>query len=161
MQGISNPIKDVYIVKADSADTIMHTGDGNETTLKSFIIPGGSIGANGSVRIKATGVSRGNGGIKTYRLKLGGILIGSIIVPSSIADDCWYLFAACHNLDVENDQNWSYIWFDALAADAGDSAVETAIDTSIDKVLEITGELAMAADECEIRELIIEIRPVS
>lgn len=160
MESITDPIKDVYIVKADSADTVMHTGDLIETTLKSYTIPGGTICTNGSIRIKATGVSRGNGGNKIYRLRLDGIEIGQFVVSAGVVDRPWFLDAACHNLFAENSQVWSYLWTGQLFNDFMNTQIMTAIDTSIDKILAITGRIITdISDEIEIRELTIEIRP--
>jgi len=162
---ISNPInlqdifKDLYQVKADSADAQMHTGDTDETTLKSYEIPAGTLGINGVIRIKATGVSRGNNGAKTYKLKLGGTVIATLTVAADVADLSWTLFAACHNLGAVDSQGWSAFWIDESAIDINKTATTSALNTANAQTLEITGQLANAADECEVRDWTIEINP--
>jgi hypothetical protein len=165
---ISNPInlaeiaeifRDLYQVKADSANAEMHTGDINETTLKSYEIPGGTLGITGVIRIKATGVSRSNNGDKTYKLKLGGVVIATLTVGLSESDLSWTLFAACHNLGVVDSQGWSAFWADESTIDLNKTATTSAVDMSSAQTLEITGQLANVADECEVRDWTIEINP--
>lgn len=156
---ISPPIQNVYQIKADTANVVTHSGNVAETTLKSYTIPGGTIGSNGVIRIKATGASRGNNGNKTYRLKFGGVEIIALTVAAGIPDKFWTLFAACHNLGAENSQNWSDFWIDEVTIDWNEAAIGTAINMANDQILEITGQLIDAADECEIRDWTIEINP--
>lgn len=162
---ISNPInladifRDLYQVKADSADAQMHTGDTDETTLKSYEIPAGTLGINGVIRVKATGVSRSNNGAKTYKLKLGGTVIATLTVAADPTDLSWTLFAACHNLGAVDSQGWSAFWVDESAIDINKTATTSAINTANAQTLEITGQLANAGDECEVRDWTIEINP--
>jgi len=162
---ISNPInladifRDLYQVKADSAGPENHTGDTDETTLKSYEIPAGTLGINGVIRIKATGVSRSNNGAKTYKLKLGGTLIATLSVAADVSDLNWTLFAACHNLGGVDSQGWSAFWIDESAIDINKTAVTSALNTANAQTLEITGQLAHADDECEVRDWTIEINP--
>jgi len=162
---ISNPInlqeifRDLYQVKADSAAPVNHTGDLVETTLKSYEIPAGTLGINGVVRIKATGVSRSNNGDKTYKLKLGGTVIATLTVGPDAADLSWTLFAACHNLGAVDSQGWSAFWIDESAIDINKTATASALNTANAQTLEITGQLANIADECEVRDWTIEIKP--
>jgi len=162
---ISNPInladifRDLYQVKSDNAAPEMHTGDTDETTLKTYTIPAGTLGINGVVRIKATGVSRSNNGAKTYKLKFGGTLIATLTVAADPTDLNWTLFAACHNLGGIGSQGWSAFWVDESAIDINKTAVTSAINTANAQDLEITGQLAHADDECEVRDWTIEINP--
>ena len=162
---ISNPInlkdifRDLYQVNADDAVPEMHTGDTDETTLKSYEIPAGTLGINGCIRIKATGVSRGNNGAKTYKLKLGGTLIATLSVAADASDLIWTLFAACHNLGAVDSQGWSAFWIDESAIDINKTAVASALNTANAQTLEITGQLAHVDDECEVRDWTIEINP--
>jgi len=162
---ISNPInlkeifRDLYQVKVDSAAPENHTGDLVETTLKSYTIPGGTLGISGVVRIKATGVSRSNNGAKTYKLKFGGTIIATLSVAADVADLNWTLFAACHNLGAVDSQGWSAFWAYESVIDLNKTATASALNTANDQVLEITGQLANVADECEVRDWTIEINP--
>jgi len=156
---LTNAFKDLYQVKADSAAAVMHTGDTDETTLQSYEIPAGTLGINGVIRIKATGVSRSNNGAKTYKLKLGGTLIATLTVAADPADLSWTLFAACHNLGAVGSQGWSIFWIDEATIDLNKTATASAINTANAQTLEITGQLAHADDECEVRDWTIEINP--
>jgi len=69
------------------------------------------------------------------------------------------LFAACHNLGAVNSQGWSAFWVDESAIDINKTAVASALDTANAQTISITGELAHADDECEVRDWTIEINP--
>lgn len=60
-------------VIAASAVAAAHTGDTNETALATITIPGGSMGANGVLRITATWSMTNSANSKTIRYRLGGI----------------------------------------------------------------------------------------
>lgn len=165
---ISNPInlteifRDLYQVKADNAGVEMHTGDTDETLLKTYTIPAGALGVNGVLRIKATGVSRGNNGNKTYRLRLGGLggtLIAFTIITPQVVPWGWTLFAALHNLGAVDSQGWSILWVDNLTVGLNKIAFPSAINTANAQDLVITGQLVDAADECEVDDWTIEINP--
>ncbi|GAI01087.1 unnamed protein product [marine sediment metagenome] len=124
-----------------------------------YTIPGGTLGITGVIRIKATGVSRSNNGDKTYKLKLGGVVIATLTVGPSESDLSWTLFAACHNLGAVDSQSWSAFWADESVIDLNKTATAGALNTANDQVLEITGQLANADDVCEVRDWTIEINP--
>lgn len=155
---ISSPIQDVYQVKADTANAVTRNNVA-ETTLKSYTVPGGTLGPNGAIRIKATGRSGGNNGDKTYKLKFGGVQIVALTVAAGVGNKFWTLFAACHNLGAENSQNWSDFWIDENTIDWNRTGTGTAVNTANNQILEITGQVADALDECEIRDWTIEINP--
>ena len=48
-----------------------HTGDTNETTLGSVLLPAGAMGANGAVRLWSLWSFTNSGNIKTLRAKIG------------------------------------------------------------------------------------------
>jgi len=161
MRGINNPIKDVYIVKSDSGNLVNHTGDLIETTLKSYTLPGGILGINGSLKFFACGSSFGNNGNKTYRLKFGATVIYTLIVGPGVPNLNWVMRSKCYNLGAENNQNWSILGLDELAIDYNWARFGSAEDTSVDKILSVTGQLANVADTIRIGDWTVEIRPAS
>ena len=153
-------LKDIYQVKADIINTTGHTGDTDETSLASCTIPGGKLGNNGALRIKATGASYGNNDTKTFRLKLGGVVIATLVVAAHAAYEYWTLFAACHNVSAENSQKCSAFWLQEATIELNKANIVTSVDTSADKTLEITGQLAHASDECYVWDFTVEINPM-
>jgi len=71
----------------------------------------------------------------------------------------WTLFAVCHNLGAVDSQGWSAFWAEESTIDLNKTATASALNTANDQVLEITGQLANVADECEARDWTIEINP--
>jgi len=151
----------IYTVKSDSANVVMHTGDTLETTLKSFTVPANTMGINGAIRILAKGYSSGNNGNKTYRLKFGGITIAAFTQAADPASQNWTLKAAIHNDGAANDQCSGYIIFDEATIDYNESSIGSGVDTTVNQVLEITVQLVNAADEARIHQFTVEINPTS
>lgn len=158
--GAGVSLKDIYKVKVGTAEYVVHTGDTNETVLKSHTISGGSLGINGSVRIKVVGTSGGNNGNKTVRLKFGGQIIAQLVAPASVGTPGWTLFSAFYNRGVDNSQYWSYLWTNELVIALDLTAAGSLKDTSLDQVLEITGQLGNAADVIGATEFIIEVKQI-
>jgi hypothetical protein len=50
-----------------------HTGDTNETVLATISLPPGTLGANGVLRLRASGTLTSSGNNKTVNLRLGGV----------------------------------------------------------------------------------------
>ena len=156
---IGSPIKDVYIIKDDSGNMVDHTGDLIETTLKSYTVPGGILGINGAIKFYACGSSFGNGGNKIYKLKFGATIIYTLTVNPAVPNVNWVMKSKCYNLGAENSQNWSIFGIDELTIDYTWARFASAENTSIDKILSVTGQLANAGDRCRIGDWTIEIRP--
>lgn len=84
--------------------TDSHTGDTNETELKSTSFGRGAISAKGGFRVTAAGTSSGGAGAVTITLNWGGIPIGSIALSSGTQQ--WYLEATFWNIDNTQNQRW-------------------------------------------------------
>jgi len=158
---IEQILSDVYQVKAESADHSMHTGDTVNTILKSFLVPGGALGNNGVIRLKAGGISRGNGGNKDYELKFGSSTGFVITIAPSVDPVHWMMFATCHNLNDVFAQHWTYLWFDGLTVGWNETAHAGSQNTGVDKSLELKGKLSDVGDEVECNAFTVEINPTT
>lgn len=136
-------LKDVYRVKADDYTETEHTGDTLETTLKSYTIPANYLGATGSIVVCAGGRAQVVGGNKTIRLKFGSTVIHAITLEPATE---WRVLAYGWNKGVVNQQHWNFMGWDGLALEVNDPSDDSAIDTSADSVISITGQLAGAAE---------------
>lgn len=145
-----------YQIQADEADEVTHDGDTNETTLKTTTIAGGALGADGAIKIKVSGKTTGGGGQKTFRLKIGASVIKTLIYAAG-ENDNWKIFAQVRNMGAENSQIVEFIEFDGLTVSAQSCANMTAIDTSNDFTISLTGQLGDAGDMLYARGFLVEI----
>lgn len=141
---------------------ILHTGTTAETTLRSFTLPGGSIGANGACRIRIEYRTLGGGGTKTVRIKFGGTTVYQMVVPQGSAD---YRIgnvtilnrnsesAQVYEANPSYTKNGSTVSFDT--ADVGSDTRTMAVDTATNTTIEVTGQLANAADTIRLEAVSI------
>jgi hypothetical protein len=76
----------------------------DETALKSTSFRRGAISAKGGFRVTAGGNVAGTGGVKTMKLKWGGILIATLSVATGTAS--WLIIAEFWNIDNTQNQRW-------------------------------------------------------
>ena len=157
--GAAVSLKDVYQVKADSCNQVIHTGDANETTLKSYTIPGGALGANGVIRFRMTGRATGALGLKTYRLRLGGTQLFLFDVDAGAVGKDWTAYGAIHNQAVEDSQLISVFVVCELTILLHDIGGTKSVDTSTDQDIALSVQLSEAGDTADVREFTIELNP--
>lgn len=160
MIAISQPLLKCYQVKADTSNLVNHTGDTNETTLKSYPLPGGTLGKNGAIRLWAFGASFGEGGSKTYKLKLGDEVVKEFTVTAGVANKQWLLIAKCYNQNSNSSQNWSFIWINNDNIEEFWARTPTTKDTTVEQVLSITGQLADSGDYVRCGDFTVEVNPM-
>lgn len=76
----------------------------NETALKSTDFGRGAISAKGGFRVTAAGTVAGTGGVKTMKLKWGGITIATLSVATGTAS--WLIIADVWNVANTQNQRW-------------------------------------------------------
>lgn len=152
---------DLYHIGMDGGGPASHTGDTNETTLKFYTVLGGTLGTIGAIRIKATGVSVGVFGNKTYRLKFGGVTIGALTQAPDVVTLNWTLWAAIHNVGAVDNQATSHFWVDESTIKFNRAGGGAGVDTSVDQTIEITVQLGHPDDEGKVYDFTIEINPTT
>ena len=85
-------------------DINSHTGDTDETTLKTTSFGRGAISSKGGFRVSAAGTTTGGAGAKTIALNWGGIQIATIAIASNAQQ--WRLEAEFWNIDDTQNQRW-------------------------------------------------------
>lgn len=132
-----------------------HTGDLLESSLKAVTMPGGTLGANGVLRITALWSATNNANNKTPRIRFGGIA-GTVFFQT-----------------VQN--NFTAMRNQLIIGNAGDEASQMGgpkdllgtgisitglttptIDTTVDQDIVFTAQLANVADTLNLREYLIE-----
>lgn len=148
-----------FQVLAVSAGSVSHTGDTSETVLATVVIPGGSMGSNGVLRITALwSASPNNANNKTPRTRLGGIggkILRQVSLPSLLsARECIQI----QNRNAQNSQVGAASGAGAGGWNGAGAAVLTAsVDTSTDQSLVFTGQLATGTDSITLESYIVEV----
>lgn len=138
---------------AQSATPVSVTGTLTETTLATITIPGGMMGPNGSLRIRALFGGTNSANSKTMRVRLAG---------SAMATSAGFTTSdyALHQVLVanRNAQNSQLASYGTAQAGTG-SVTVTAVDTSVDQLLTITGQLASAGETLTLQSFLVEALP--
>ena len=131
---------------------ISHTGNTAETTLFSVNIPGGTLGANGRIRINGFLLNTNSANAKWWYLRFGGTLFSGAGLTTT---DC----AAFFHVGIWNENSTN--------AQAGNpffhvinnpANVRTgAVDTTQDQSLAISVQLANAGETATLRGVAVEI----
>lgn len=160
--GASNNRGIPSILVSDGADATS-PADTLENTLKTVSIPANSLGANGRIRAYCIVKSTGTNNTKTYRIKFGATTLFSFV--DGATSESRYEF----NLNIFNRNltNSQYAWFihpyNNVAADTDTfNSISrrwntSAIDTTANQDLVITGQLANSLDSIIISGLFVEI----
>ena len=132
------------------------TGNTNETTLFSVVIPANTLGPNGVLEITSLfTVPNGSGANKTVKVKFGGTAFFQYTVGTGIG-------SIQNKVMVRNRNSAS----SQVAAAAGQlysfgypatGVLVSAIDTTIDQTLAVTGQLANAADSITLEDVFAEV----
>jgi hypothetical protein len=137
---LDNMMRGLY---RDNSDTGL-TGTTGETTLKSVNIAGNTIGATGSLWIIACGTIAGAAGTKTIRVYLGATLVATITRGAAFTNT-WGFQIFLSNVSVSAQRHFDI--FSLPDSDAfGASISSTAVDTSQNQVLKVTGQLGNSGD---------------
>lgn len=132
-----------------------HTGDTNETTLKTFTVPANTIGINGHLRITILVGGSGTNDTKTIRMKFGGTTFMTAVSVSANISGRFVI--DIYNRGAANSQVGAVVsnGFSSTAI------VTAAIDTTLAKDIVITGQLANGSDAVSVEAYTVEINPAS
>ncbi|EPR09758.1 hypothetical protein M527_06420 [Sphingobium indicum IP26] len=141
-------------IVAQSAVAASVTGTTTETTLATVSILGGTVGANGRLRITTLWSYTNNANSKSFRLRLGGTQIWSRAEGSSDS--------ARHSAEMANRNSQSSQVTSSGSGGGGWGPVTatvttTAIDTSATQSLTITAQLANSGDTATLEAYIVEL----
>lgn len=143
-------------ILAFDAAALTTPADTTEDILASIVIPGGSMGKSGLLRVSTFWSMTNNANVKTGRIRLGGIggtQFATLALASLLtAADIRIIF----NRGVTNSQLGNVV---SLVGAWGTSAVALitgAVDTTLDQTLVITGQKATAGDALVLEAYIVE-----
>lgn len=134
------------------------TGTTTETALASVLIPGGSMGPNGALRITANYTYPNNANTKTMTVRIGAqnSVTSSLVFTANGTTTVAYQFSTIvRNAGVTNSQ----VVFNGGAGSGttGSANITAAIDTTQNFWVNFTGVLASAADTLTLIGYTVEI----
>lgn len=143
-------------VLASGGTTSSHTGNTSETALATITIPGGTLGANGIVRVTFVLSMTNNANGKTGRVRLGGTS-GTSFLAVALASQASFR----HQVQIQNrNATNSQVCMADTAASWGvtTAAVITGSrDTTSNQDLVITGQLTNGADTITLESYVVEV----
>lgn len=144
------------IVLAQSGIASSITGTVAETTLASVTVPGGLMGPNGSLRVNLSfSMVIGAAQNKTMRVKLGGTTFLLYTLNNSTEFLANVIIRNRNSQGVQLIQNSSNAGIGASST----AMANAAIDTTVDQLLTITGQLQNAGDSVAIEGYTVEVLP--
>lgn len=135
---------------AQSAVAVSHTGDTNEAVLATIAVPANAIGKNGQLSVRALFSYTNSANNKTASMRYGAAgsgLSGTLAAQSIVTTTSQFqTLSGIYNRNATNSQlvpatNWQFSFV------ASGTAVKTlAIDTTAATEINLTGQLALAAE---------------
>lgn len=158
VDGNRNRIAIPYILGQglDIAGSRTVTGTTTETSAYQLTIPANSMGAEGSLRISLMWGHTDSANNKTLRVKFGN---SSPLVLTSITTtvDSNANTVVIQNMGATNSQE---AHASLLAISTGTALITSAMDTTVDQLLEVTLQLASSGESVSLRRILVElIRP--
>lgn len=149
---LSNTVR----VLAQSGATSSVTGTVSETTLASVTVPGGSMGANGAIRITFLATYTNSANAKTLRVKLGLDTFLSIALTTTATIQTLVII---RNANSQGAQIATPTTVQSGLGAATAAAATGTTDTTVDQTLVITGQLANAGETLSLRGYTVELLP--
>lgn len=134
--------------------TVSVTNTTNETELYSVVIPKNTLGKNGILRVLTLWYHTNSANIKTLKIKFGGVSFVSLFpTTTSIVQ---------HLLCIRNrNNNAAQVSFPITNANVFNSILGTlftaTVDTSVDQILSITGQLALSTETINLESVSVEV----
>lgn len=129
--------------------------DTNENTLVSCVIPGGSLGPNGLLRVFITATTTNNANAKNPRIKFGGTTFRA---PNLASTAAWQDWVWIRN---RNDEKVQFSHASGGAGQIGTTGsatpVTATVDTTVDQPLLITMQKAVGTDVITLESYLIEV----
>jgi hypothetical protein len=143
----------------DSASTLTaHTGNTDETVLKTIAIAANAIGSNGVLRLTVAGAITSSGNNKTLRVRLGGIggsTLASAVWTTNATFVLQLIVQARNSASAQHSYGWVNRGTDGIQTVLTPTA--TSVDTTAALDLVITGQLASSGESIGVDDYSLEI----
>ena len=130
------------------------TGTTADTTLATIPIKGGVLGVNGKLRFYILGTVTDNANTKIFRLKHESTPLWQVSYTTAVGVTAQILFL---NKNSESSQVTSLYNSSILSGSTVTVVTPSAIDTSADFSLTLTGRLSNSADSISVTAIFVEI----
>jgi len=150
----TNWVKLNAFVLYSNLTTASLTGTTAETTLATIPIKGGVLGVNGKLRFYILGTVTNNANTKAFRLKHAATPLWQLAYTTSVGVVSQILFL---NKNSESSQVTALFNSNGLGGNTSTVVTPSAINTSADFSLTITGQLADSADSISVTAIFVEI----
>jgi hypothetical protein len=124
-----------------------------DNVLKSFTIPGGSMGPNTTMRITAIFTMPNNANTKTFRIRFGGVVIYQASFTAAVTLNMEFLL---QNRGALNSQIGQVISMLGPTSNTG-PVLTAAIDTTIDQVVAFSAQAGVGTDQLALERCSIEL----
>jgi len=136
---------------------------GAELLLASCTIPGGCLGPNGTLRVAAwLGVDVSNANLKTITIKYGGVVIGqnnnALTSARTARFECEAYGDNSEAAILALQTVGTTIAMQPASTGSGTVPASVAVDTTVDQLLEIYVNLAVATDVARVRRWAVDTR---
>lgn len=119
------------------------TGTTVRTALRSFVIPGGSLGPNGKLRLECEWDFTNNANAKTPFITIGGVQVATTGgFANSASAQTLVVFRAANSDFVQQ----TYPSFIGPYSGSAAVMIDSALDMTVDQTVEISATLAVATD---------------
>jgi hypothetical protein len=133
--------------------SLSHTGDTNLTTLATIVIPGRTLGANGSIRVTMVWDYTNSGNVKTLSGTFGGTTFWQVAPTTTLTRRSQFGLA---NAGATNSQIGGPSGIDGFTT-ATTAQVTAAVDTTADQNLVLRCQLANSGETITLDTYIVEL----
>jgi hypothetical protein len=143
---------------AQSAVAVTHTGSTAEVVFANVTVPAGAMGPNGILRVNTLWTMTSSANVKTPRVRLGGVSGTEFYSQTQTTT-----LTLRHQTEIMNRNNQaSQVAFPSIAGGGGWSSSAQArtigsINTAVDTILVISGQLASAGETITLEAYNIEV----
>jgi hypothetical protein len=154
---VSNPRYRAFDVIAAGGVGVPITGTVAETVAASIIIPGRSMGKNGILRVTSRWSYPNSANGKTFRIRFGGLTGTRFLDVTATTTVAFQDQRMIANRNNEALQIGNSMGIGGGFGSTTSSLATSAVDTTQDAELVITGELASAAETMTLEAYIVEL----
>jgi hypothetical protein len=156
----SNTVRATYYSKgvtvlASSAVAVSCPADTNEDVLATITVPGNSMGLNGSLRIWTLWTMTNSANNKTIRVRFSGANGAQYMVVTNTTTATYHAVTLLGNRGAANSQVGQMS--NGLIASSSGAVVTSAVDTTVDTTIVITGQKASAGETITLERYLVEL----
>lgn len=145
-----------WLILAQSFAALSHTGDTAEHTFVSYTLPANRMGANGAFKVTAHWTYTNSGNNKIPRIRFGGSQVAGTTETTTVQRNTQVIVGNRNSLSsqiVSATANTTFTGFGTTST----AATTLAIDTTADRSIVISGQLANSGENITLESYTIEL----